>query len=55
MWQGKETTAQRIFYGALDLVREQAKEDGCAVFQKAMNAVKPMLEVRPRRVGGATY
>lgn len=55
MWQGKKTTAQRIFYGALDLVQEQAKEDGYAVFQKAMNAVKPVLEVRPRRVGGATY
>ena len=55
MWQGKKTTAQRIFYGALDLVQEQTKEDGYAVFQKAMNAVKPVLEVRPRRVGGATY
>ncbi len=55
MWAGKKTTAQRIFYGALDLVQEQAKEDGYAVFQKAMNAVKPVLEVRPRRVGGATY
>lgn len=55
MWAGKKTTAQRIFYGALDLAQEQAKEDGYAVFQKAMNAVKPVLEVRPRRVGGATY
>ncbi|HTW90436.1 MAG TPA: 30S ribosomal protein S7 [bacterium] len=55
MWQGKKTTAQRIFYGALDLAQEQAKEDGYAIFQKAMNAVKPVLEVRPRRVGGATY
>jgi small subunit ribosomal protein S7 len=55
MWAGKKTTAQRIFYGALDLAQEQAKEDGYAIFQKAMNAVKPVLEVRPRRVGGATY
>src|SRR5512136_1073197 len=55
MWAGKKTTSQRIFYGALDLVQEQTKEDGFAVFQKAMNAVKPVLEVRPRRVGGATY
>ena len=55
MWAGKKTTAQRIFYGALDLCQEQAKEDGYAIFQKAMNAVKPVLEVRPRRVGGATY
>jgi len=55
MWAGKKTTSQRIFYGALDLVQEQTKEDGYAVFQKAMNAVKPVLEVRPRRVGGSTY
>ncbi|MBN2464895.1 30S ribosomal protein S7 [candidate division WOR-3 bacterium] len=55
MWAGKKTTAQRIFYGALDLAQEQGKEDGYAVFQKAMNAVKPVLEVRPRRVGGSTY
>jgi len=55
MWAGKKTTAQRIFYGALDLVHEQTKEDGYAVFQKAMSAVKPVLEVRPRRVGGSTY
>ena len=55
MWAGTKTTSQRIFYGALDLVQEQTKEDGYAVFQKAMNAVKPVLEVRPRRVGGATY
>lgn len=55
MWQGKKSTAQRIFYGALKLCEERAKEDGFAVFQKAMNNVKPVLEVRPRRVGGATY
>ncbi|MBM3312979.1 30S ribosomal protein S7 [candidate division WOR-3 bacterium] len=55
MWAGKKTVAQRVFYGALDLVQEHTKEDGYAVFQKAMNSVKPVLEVRPRRVGGATY
>jgi len=55
MWQGKKTVAQRIFYGAMDLIQEKTKEDGYAVFQKAMNNVKPVLEVRPRRVGGATY
>ncbi|MFO7650932.1 MAG: 30S ribosomal protein S7 [bacterium] len=55
MWAGKKTTAQRIFYGAMDLIEEKTKEDGYAVFQKAMNTVKPVLEVRPRRVGGATY
>jgi len=55
MWAGKKTVAQRIFYGAMDLIEEKTKEDGYAVFQKAMNNVKPVLEVRPRRVGGATY
>jgi small subunit ribosomal protein S7 len=55
MWAGKKTTAQRIFYGAMDLIEERTKEDGYAVFQKAMNNIKPVLEVRPRRVGGATY
>ncbi len=55
MWQGKKTTAQRIFYGALDLVQEKTREDGYVLFQKAINNIKPVLEVRPRRVGGATY
>lgn len=55
MWAGKKTTAQRIFYGAMDLIEEKTKEDGYAVFQKAMNNIKPVLEVKPRRVGGATY
>jgi small subunit ribosomal protein S7 len=55
MWEGKKTTAQRLLYGAVKLCAERAKEDGFGVFQKAMNNVKPVLEVRPRRVGGATY
>jgi len=55
MWDGKKTVAQRIFYKALQLAQERTGEDGYAVFQKAINNVKPVLEVRPRRVGGATY
>ncbi len=55
MWDGKKTVAQRIFYKALELAQERTGEDGYAVFQKAINNVKPVLEVRPRRVGGATY
>ncbi|MFO7675557.1 MAG: 30S ribosomal protein S7 [bacterium] len=55
MWDGKRGTAQRVFYQAMDLIQEKAKEDGYAVFQKAVANVKPVLEVRPRRVGGATY
>ncbi len=55
MWDGKKTVAQRIFYSAMDLITERTKEDGYQVFERAMNNVKPVLEVRPRRVGGATY
>lgn len=55
MWDGKKGVAQKIFYGALARIEKQTKEDGLAVFEKALNNVKPILEVRPRRVGGATY
>ena len=55
MLDGKKSTAERIFYGALDLVAERAKEDALAVFKRALDQVKPLVEVRSRRVGGATY
>lgn len=55
MWEGKKTVAQRIFYKALERAQERTGEDGYALFEKAINNVKPVLEVRPRRVGGATY
>jgi small subunit ribosomal protein S7 len=55
LWDGKKSTAHRIFYGALDVVEKLTKEDGITVFERALNNVKPVLEVRPRRVGGATY
>ncbi|HDQ99559.1 MAG TPA: 30S ribosomal protein S7 [candidate division WOR-3 bacterium] len=55
MWDGKKATAQRVFYTAMDVIQEKLKEDGHAVFEKAIANVKPVLEVRPRRVGGATY
>ncbi len=55
MWAGKKTVAQRIFYEALKLAGKRGGEDGYTIFQKAINNVKPVLEVRPRRVGGATY
>jgi len=55
MWDGKKSVAQKIFYGALARIEKLTKEDGLAVFEKALNNVKPVLEVRPRRVGGATY
>lgn len=55
MWDGKRSVAQKLFYGALERIEKVTKEDGLAVFEKALSNVKPVLEVRPRRVGGATY
>jgi small subunit ribosomal protein S7 len=52
---GKRSTAERIFYGALDMVEERAQESGLEVFRKALDNVRPLVEVRSRRVGGATY
>ena len=54
-FDGKKSTAEKIFYGALDLVEERTKEDGLATFKKALENVRPAVEVRSRRVGGATY
>jgi len=53
--KGKKGVAEKIFYGAIDLIAEKTKQDGMVVFEKAVTNVKPVLEVRPRRVGGATY
>jgi small subunit ribosomal protein S7 len=55
MREGKKSLAERVFYGALDLIHQRAKDDPLAVFKKALDNVKPMVEVRSRRVGGATY
>ncbi|MCK5596931.1 MAG: 30S ribosomal protein S7 [Candidatus Eisenbacteria sp.] len=52
---GKRSVAQRMFYTALDVVAQRSKEDPLAVFEKAVSNVKPMLEVKSRRVGGSTY
>jgi len=52
---GKKSTAEQIFYGALDLVEERSKEEGLGMFKKALENVAPSVEVRSRRVGGATY
>ncbi len=53
--RGKRAGAEGIFYGAMDIVTEKAGEDALAVFNRAINNVKPSLEVKSRRVGGATY
>ncbi|MCS7165194.1 MAG: 30S ribosomal protein S7 [Candidatus Calescibacterium sp.] len=55
MWDGKKTIAEKIFYTALKKIEERTKKDGLEVFNKAIDNLKPLYEVRPRRVGGATY
>jgi small subunit ribosomal protein S7 len=55
MIQGKKSVAEAAFYGSLDLVKDRTKEDPVKVFKKALDNVKPVLEVKSRRVGGATY
>jgi small subunit ribosomal protein S7 len=55
MNRGKKSTAERILYDALELVGERAKEESLGVFKRALDNVKPVVEVRSRRVGGATY
>lgn len=55
MWDGKKSLAEKIFYNAIKLIEEKTGQNGLEVFEKAIENVKPILEVRPRRVGGATY
>ncbi len=55
MRRGKKSVAEGIFYHALDIVKDKTHSDPAKVFAQAMNNVKPLIEVRPRRVGGATY
>ena len=55
MHQGKKSTAERIFYGAMDTIEKKTGQDGLTVLKTALNNVKPILEVKSRRVGGATY
>ncbi|RPJ55350.1 MAG: 30S ribosomal protein S7 [Acidobacteria bacterium] len=55
MERGKKSTAEGIFYGAMETVREKTGEDPMKVFKKALDNVKPILETKSRRVGGSTY
>ena len=55
MYQGKKSTAERIFYGAMDLVESRTGQPGVNVFKQALTNLKPVVEVKSRRVGGATY
>jgi small subunit ribosomal protein S7 len=52
---GKKSTATSLIYGAFDLIEERTKKPPLDVFEQALKNVSPMMEVRPRRVGGATY
>ena len=52
---GKKSTAERVGYGAFDIVAQKSEQDALAVFKKAMDNGRPTLEVKPKRVGGATY
>jgi small subunit ribosomal protein S7 len=55
MYDGKKSTAYNIFYDALDLVEQRTKESGLEIWKKALNNVMPTVEVKSRRVGGATF
>ena len=55
MYQGKKSTAERIFYGAMDQVESRTSQPGVNVFKQALANLKPVIEVKSRRVGGATY
>lgn len=55
MKKGKKSVARRVVYGAFDIIQEKTKKDALEVFTKAMENVSPLVEVRSKRVGGATY
>jgi small subunit ribosomal protein S7 len=55
MREGKKTKAQKIVYGAFEIIKNQTKKDPLEIFEKALENVGPWVEVRPQRIGGATY
>jgi small subunit ribosomal protein S7 len=55
MWDGKKSVSQKIFYEAMDKIRERSGDDPLKLFKKAVENCKPLLEVKTRRVGGANY
>ena len=55
MYQGKKSTAERMFYEAMDIVESKTSQPGVNVFKQALSNLKPVVEVKSRRVGGATY
>ena len=55
MYQGKKSTAERMFYDAMDIVEAKTSQPGVNIFMQALSNLKPVVEVKSRRVGGATY
>lgn len=55
MWSGKKTTARQMIYDSFDVIEKRTSKPAMEVFQRAINNVQPLVEVRSRRVGGATY
>ena len=55
MWQGKKSVAEKVFYSAMEKIGEKSGDEPLKVFKKAVDNVKPTLEVKSRRIGGATY
>ena len=55
MFEGKKSNAERLFYGAMDIVESKTSQPGVNVFKQALANLKPVIEVKSRRVGGATY
>lgn len=55
MEQGKKGIAEKIFYGAMDVIKQRTKTDGLKIFEKAIENASPSVEVKSRRIGGATY
>src|SRR5436190_9174718 len=55
MWAGKKSVAEQIFYGAMEKIGEKTGEEPLKIFKKAVDSVAPTLEVKSRRIGGATY
>jgi small subunit ribosomal protein S7 len=55
MWDGKKSVAEAIFYDSMEKIKERSQEDPLKVFKKAVENVKPVMEVKTRRVGGANY
>ena len=55
MFTGKKSVAEQIFYDAMDIIADKTKNDPVRVFKKAMDNIKPIIEVKARRVGGSTY